>query len=271
VSTKLTVTPSVEVKALAHKTFSDRLVYPATVTATATTEVSSEVEGVVTEVRARLGQRVNQGSPLVKIENRDPVYKFEPFFVLAPSAGSVTAVAVAPGNRVVRSKGLVTLTDLSRLIIKAEVTVDDLAKLRRGLPGVFRTTAGTPIKVKVAALSPVIDPATGTATCEFEVTGNDTRGILPGVLGKVVVEINPRRSLAVAEESIYYRGSSPYVMALTDERRVKFADVKILARQGDLVEIETSLKEGVPIVVRSSGFVGEGDQVELQNSQGPNQ
>ena len=254
--------PTVLVEPIEVKALSDRLVYPALVSANGATEVSSEVEGVVTAINVSLGRVVTRGAALLRIENSDPVYHYAPFTVVAPIGGVVTAIDSTRGSRVTRGKALVTITDLSRKRIKIEVTAEDLTKLKVGQEGTF-TAVGEPRPVHITALSPVIDPATGTAPVELEPTGND--GPTAGVTGKVVIQVNKRKGIAVREQAIYYRGKEPYVMVVTTDSHIRYADVTILQKANGLVEVTSSLKAGDRVVYRASGFVADGETVTVQS------
>lgn len=247
------------------QTLSDRLIYPAAVTASRVVPVTTEVEGFVKELRAELGQKVERGSPLLWITNPDPIYHYKPFLVTAPFAGVITGIEIAVGDRVQKGRALLTLTDNRELKIKINVTADDLSQLKpKQKAQLVIGEKDWPLQIR--ALSPMVDTASGTAACELELSDkNMASQLVPGKLGQVVFQVAERRGILVPESAIFYRGRDTFVIRVDEANKARYIPIKILKSGLGLHEIESpQLKEQQRIITHANSYVAEGDELEIK-------
>ena len=260
--------PSVYTDPIKVQTLSDRLVYPAAVSASRIVPVTSEVDGFIKDLKAELGQKVAQGSPLLKISNPDPVYHYEPFVVTAPFAGVITSIDIAVGDRVQKGRALLTLTDNRQLKIKINVTADDLSRLSPQQKAELKIGENTwPLHVR--ALSPMVDPATGTAACELELDAKaNPSQLVAGKLGQVVFSLGERKGIIVPESAIFYRGRDTFVIRVEASSKAHYVQVKIAkAISGSYEILSPDLKEGQKIVTHATSYVAEGDELDVKSAE----
>ena len=129
--------PTVRVEAIKSEGLSDRLIYPATLSAFRVVPLHSDADGLVTTLNVELGQKVSSGQALALIKNPDPVYDFKPFALTAPFSGIITSVDIAVGDRVSKSRPMLTLADLKSIKIKIHLTAEDLAFLKPQYPALL--------------------------------------------------------------------------------------------------------------------------------------
>jgi multidrug efflux pump subunit AcrA (membrane-fusion protein) len=243
----------------------DLITYPARVTSKINAGVYAPNDGVITSLPVTLGRTVRAGEALLRIKNTDPVYEYVPVPVEAPVAGVISTLDVTLGARVTKGQALATITDPSKQRLVVEVPASDLGRVQSGLEGTLAVPAlgAKALPVKIAGLSPLVDPATGTATAELDVVGSPTA--LPlGALGKVTFATNKRQGIQVPEQAIVYRGKDTLVR-IVDGGKAKLAPVQIAETRKGLTEIASGLKDGVLVIVRASGFVADGQDVTVQN------
>jgi multidrug efflux pump subunit AcrA (membrane-fusion protein) len=259
------------VRVVHSQRLTDRLSYPAQVRSKINATFVSDIDGVVRKIVVPLGGKVALGQRIVTVENADPALEFKPLAVRAPVTGVVSSLEVTEGTRVTKGQKLGTVTDPSKTRILIEVSGSDLKHFSPGLAGSYTPShsESTPIPVRVLGLSPSVDPATGTATAELEITSKsgDTH---VGDLGQVTFEVNARDSFVVPESAIVYRKRDPYVRLVTDGK-VHWAPVKLGSTAGkgdtasDDVEIVSGLQEGQSVVENVTGFVEEGGAVQVRS------
>lgn len=252
------------------KELSDTLTYPARVEPQIRAAVTSETDGVVSKIVAPLGSSVKTGTRLLVIRNTDPVYQYSPVKVTSPVSGIVSRVDVTEGSRVARGDKLLLVTDPSQVRVIVEVAAQDVPLVQAGLETELKFTSGlAPLKLRVRGISPFVDPATGTAVCELEILKG---GKLPppGVIGRVDFRVNVRKGFSIPDSAITYRGKDPYVRVVKDGK-AKLVAVIIGKRQSGIVEITKGLAPGDIVVERSSGFIADGEEVEVAPEKTQNQ
>lgn len=138
-------------------------------------DIAAKVSGRVTEVSVEEGQLIRKGARLAVIQpGRTEAEKFVPLTVIAPIAGTVMRFQPRDGSPSVEGKitklgdyvsglldtsnptYLMTVADLTRLIVKMKISEMDVLKLREGMPVTVTIDAipGEKIPAKVALISP---------------------------------------------------------------------------------------------------------------------
>lgn len=258
---------------------SETLAYPARVEPRIRASVLAETDGVVSSIIAPLGSHVRAMAPLIVIKNTDPIYNYAPMVLTAAVDGVVSKVEVTEGSRVARGDKLVLITDPEQLRVEVEVTAYDLPSIRTGQTAELKVP-GTEneVSLKVKGVSPFVDPSTGTASVELELSRGQKSAHLPplGVLGRVYFRANIRKGISVPDAALTYRGKDPYIRIIThtkaatpnavEENIAHLVAVTIGRKESGQVEILKGLKSGDEFIERSSGFVTEGEAVDVQSA-----
>lgn len=261
--------PKVVALKVEPQSVADELFYPARIAAHRTVGIPAEIDGFVQSLSVSLGQSVKAGQTLLGISNPDPVYDYKAYSIKAPFSGIISSVETAVGDRVARGKQLLTLADSQSLKILIHLTSDDVRKLHPGFPGQLLIGAD-PVAVRIKAMSPIIDPASGTAPCELELLDPKQNKdlLVAGSIAKVRFALNQRQALLLPERSIVYRGRDPFVIRIAEGQRARYLPVTILKQNRGLFEVR--IKDGIPagsqIVASSQGFIQEGEELQLEST-----
>lgn len=196
--------------------------------------------GIVTEVRAHIGDRVQKGQVLAIIESNESLAPFEVRTLLS---GTVIGKHIALGEAAARDRDAFVIADLSNVWIDVTVYQRDLDRVRVGQT--VRVLVGhEPIdEGAIVYLTPVVDDRTRTATARV-VLPNDEGFWRPGmfVTAHVVVE-KTEVPVAIPLTALQTLGGHPVVFVETDEG---FAPEPVtLGRSGDVnVEVLAGLDAG---------------------------
>jgi multidrug efflux pump subunit AcrA (membrane-fusion protein) len=262
--------PTVFVLTAKRTEISRILSYPALIEARVHATVLAETDGVVRKIHFALGKKVAAGSPLLTLQQTDPIFQYATVSTKAPVTGVVSEINVTEGALVTKGQKLASVTDPKNLKILVEVPAQDISSLRVGLEGSFESPS-IPDKVPLhlAGLSPNVDPATGTASSEL-IPQKGERSLLlrPGMIGKVTFKTNLRSGFVVPEDAVIKLEDRKYLRLVVDGK-VSKVPVSIGDRQRGEVEVTAGLEEGAKIVARSSGFVADGDEVMVEESKSP--
>ncbi len=253
--------PMVLTEVLAPKPMFDSLLYPARVDAGAQAAVLSETDGMITSVKTALGRSVKKGDVLLTIENPDPVYRYAPVSITAPVDGVISSLDASIGNRVERTRKLAVIADIRDVKVLIEATSGDLANLKQGLLGSLKLN-DKPYVVKVSAVSPVVDPATGTATVELKPARGDK--LTPGMIGRVEFKIHERQGFQVSDSAIVFKGTDPYLRVVAADNKAAWRKITAGPSVGGQTEILDGVKAGEQIIVRTTSFISDGDLVQVQ-------
>lgn len=259
---------SVFIKEAKQQEIFDSFAYPAKVEPIVNAMVLSESQGIVEKINTPLGQEVRGNQALVKIRHTDPVFKYRPVTLKAPVDGVISRVFVSEGSLVSKGQKILQVTDPTKVKVKIEIAAKDLQFIKRGLKGTFTAKGlAKPVSLKVIGVSPFVDPATGTASAELEVTDSKEL-ITPGILGKVVFKSNIHTGFVFVENSIYYQGKKTFVRLTQKDGetyKVKKVEVKLGPKRRGQVEVISGLKEGMQVIERASGFLPDGAEVSIGN------
>lgn len=183
----------------------------------------------------------------------------------APDAGVISARNVQPGQIVSGGGELLRLIRRGRLEWRAEVSENDLTRIKVGATVDLRGPSGDVVTGIIRAVSPSIDPQTRTALvyADLEKPGALRAGMFAeGRLrvGKADVTVIPR-------QSVVFRDGYPYVFVMGENNKVLQRRIESGPPQGDSVEVRSGLKDGEKVVARGAGFLSDGDIVKVVDGQ----
>lgn len=149
-------------------------------------QVTPRFPGVVRDIRKRIGDRVEKGELLARIESNQSLTDYE---MRAPIAGTVIDRQASLGEYASEQKPTFTVADLSTVWVDFSVYRRDLKRVRVG--DTILTDAedgGAPIEAKLSYISPVGSSDTQSALARATLSNKDKR-LRPGlfVTGRVVL------------------------------------------------------------------------------------
>jgi Cu(I)/Ag(I) efflux system membrane fusion protein len=203
--------------------------------------------------------------------------------ITAPRPGIVLNRGVSAGTSVDPSTELLTLADLSRVWVIAEVPEGEAAQLRIGAVATlaFPMAQPEPFRARVEFVYPTLTERTRTVRVRLPVE-NKTGVLRPGMYGSAEFAVAAREALTVARDAVVDTGTSQHVFVHTADNVIEPRIVKIGARLADRIEIIEGLSTGDHVVtdgvflidsesrLRASGTTGhaghggEGERTETQ-------
>lgn len=184
--------------------------------------------------------------------------------IYAPMAGHIARRHIDQGALVNPSTPIVTLVNLSTMVTMASVPEQEVGKLRIGNLAKIEVDAfgDRTFEGRVARISPVLDPATRSATVEVEIPNPDL-GLRAEMFARVHLDLGATRAaVLIPREGLVYRGTQPGVF-LIERNSATFRAIETGRTVGDDVEVLSSLAPGTTIITRGSSMLREGDQVKV--------
>lgn len=168
--------------------------------------------------------------------------------IVAPASGVVVNRGVTAGTSVDPSTTILTIADLSRVWVFAEVPEASIPGIRVGSGAQldFPASGRPPFPARVDFLYPTLTERTRTLRVRF--TAANTGGTLrPGLYGTAVFESTGLPVITVPRDAIVDTGQQQHVFVASGDRFEPRA-VTLGAQLADRVEIRSGLKEGERIV-----------------------
>ena len=169
--------------------------------------------------------------------------------VSAPRAGVVVHRGISVGTAVDPSTELLTIADLSRVWVLAEIPEADIPYVQRDTPAQLEFVASgrPPFEGRVDFLYPTLTERTRTLRVRFVVANRDG-SLRPGLYGAADFQVRPHEALTVPRDAIVDIGETQHVFVVEQEGRFAPRPIKLGARLEDRVEVREGLSEGESIV-----------------------
>lgn len=169
--------------------------------------------------------------------------------VTAPREGVVLNRGVSAGTAVDPSTEILTIADLSRVWVIAELAEADVAQVRTGTSATlsFPMSSREPFSAKVEFIYPTLTERTRTVRVRLTVPNADG-ALRPGMYGSAEFPPVAREALTVARDAVIDTGESQHVFVHTSENVLEPRQVKVGVRLADRVEIRQGLTPGDHVV-----------------------
>lgn len=240
-----------------------RILVPAKVVAKVQSEVTADTEGHVVRVLKNLGAMVRAGETVMMIENKDPGFTYAKVPIKSPIDGVISQMLTSQMSKVSRTDKLFTVINPKTLKISVELSSQDAELLRPGAEGTFKF-GETQYKIKVSALSPLIDSRTGTAPAELEFATKEKNFPNIGTIGQVTFEINQGQIVLIPESALIYFDNKPHLRFIGSDLKTEKRSVELGEQRENLFVVKSGLQTGDKIVVRSSRPIKDGESVEIE-------
>ncbi len=241
----------------------DVLLYPVKIVSKVESRIVPDDDLIVIKKLVNLGDKVQKGSPLLLLRNRDMNVHYEKRVLRAPLNGIVANINVSQGEYIKKGQDLIYLNDPEKLLGKIEISAADYKKLSIGLKGTLKVSSlklkNIPVKVKGIGTS--LDQLTGTVSSELEIL-NRPAELIPGILGFVELETKNTEHILVDEKSLYYVGDKTYIATLEENKNtVKKVPITLGKRFNEKIEVLKGLELGQNYIKESPQFLRDGQKV----------
>ncbi|MFZ5532768.1 MAG: efflux RND transporter periplasmic adaptor subunit [Pseudomonadota bacterium] len=203
---------------------------------------------VAQSARTRLKVLGMTEAEIARIERRGEVDRL--VTVVAPHNGVVLHRGIAVGTSVDASTELMTVADLSRIWVLAEVPETAAAEIGVGTPALltFATAGKSPIEARVDFIYPTLSERTRTVRARFAVPNPDG-ALRPGLFGTADFRSRPHEAVTVPRDAVVDAGSAQHVFVVPAPGRFEPRPVTLGLRLPDRLEIRTGLAAGEEVVV----------------------
>lgn len=212
-------------------------------------QVTPRFPGIAREILKRVGDRVQKGELLAKIESNQSLTVYE---LRAPLGGTVIDRQVALGEHVSEQKPTFTIADLSNVWIDFSVYRRDLGRVRVGDTVIVDAEdGGAPIETKISYVSAVGSSDTQSALARAVVSNTELR-LRPGlfVTGRLLLTAKPV-GIAIKTSALQTLENRTVVFVRSGEK-FEARDVEIGDRDTEQAEIVFGLVEGDVYAAKNS-------------------
>lgn len=210
-------------------------------------------DAVLAAARQRLTLWNLGDAAIAALEERGTPQAYVP--ILAPRSGTIIERNIADGSAAPTGQTLLTIADLSRVWIEAEVFEGDLPLVREGMRAIVnlpylpdRTFMGT-----VDYVYPWMDGDSRTGRIRLTVD-NAAGAFKPDMYAEVALQASLGRRLTVPEEAIIFAGENRIAFVDLGGGRLKPVRVRTGYRADGFIEITEGLSPG-DTVVTSANFL----------------
>jgi RND family efflux transporter MFP subunit len=176
------------------------------------------------------------------------------------SSRAATVGAVVPAGQ-----ELFRLMRGNRLEWRAEVTADELGRVKPKQSVRVRPAAGGEVRGTVRTIGPVVDAQSRNALVYVDLPADGAARA--GMFARGEFELGSASALVVPQQSVVVRDGFSYVFRL-DGPRVVQQRVKVGRRVGERIEIVEGLAPDATLVARGAGFLNDGDLVQISADSG---
>ena len=210
-----------------------------------TTSAAGITSAVVAGGRTRLGVLGMTPADIDAIERTGEPKRL--ITVAAPQSGVVINRGVTVGTAVDPSTTLLTIADLSRVWILAEVPEANIANVNIGTRAVvdFPASGRPPFEARIDFVYPTLSERTRTLRVRLS-AANSSGALRPGLYGTVAFESVGKPVIAVPRDAVVDTGQQQHVFVANGEL-FEPRTVTLGVQLADRVEIRTGLTEGEQI------------------------
>lgn len=187
--------------------------------------------------------------------------------IRAPISGVVAQRMIKAGNMVLPNTPTFRITDFDPLLAVLHVPEREMSKLRVGQPATLTVDAiaNADFTGRIARVSPVVDPTTGTIKVTVEVR-DPSRQLKAGMFGRVnVVHDVHTNTLLVPKGAVIAEDAESVVFIVQDSVTYRKL-VKTGYINGANIEVLEGLKAGEKIVTTGQGSLKDSSKVEIVKS-----
>jgi RND family efflux transporter MFP subunit len=171
----------------------------------------------------------------------------------APVGGYVTAREVVQGARVEAGLPLLTITDLSRVRVEADLQEYEAAGVAAGQPATLTLTydPGPPIPLRVESVYPILNGETRTLKVRFLVDNPGLR-LRPGRFATVELPVQSATGVVVPESAVMDTGTRRLVFVEASSGRFEPRAVQVALRAEGRALITGGLRAGERVAVAAN-------------------
>lgn len=212
-------------------------------------QVTPRFPGVVREIHKRIGERVEKGEVLARVESNQSLTVYQ---LVSPLGGTIIDRQVALGEHIGEQKPAFVIADLSSVWIDFSIFGGDLKRVRVGDQVTIDVGDGGPrIETKLFYISPVVNSDTQSALARVVVSNPESR-LRPGlfVTARLLLSTKPV-TVAIKATALQTVENRTVVFVRVGEK-FEARDVELGNRDPENVEVTFGLLEGDVYAAKNS-------------------
>jgi multidrug efflux pump subunit AcrA (membrane-fusion protein) len=186
--------------------------------------------------------------------------------IRSPIDGVVTDRPQFQGELATANQPLLTVMNISKLIVKSHISQNEAVLLKVGNPAeVAFEGLEEPIKAKVTLISPALDP--GSTTIEVWVVADKPNPALkPGMNARVNIVAKSEEDALVVPAAAVYKSeeAGDYVMLAGSDKKAHLTKVKVGIKNKELAQIESGLKVNDSVITVGGYALPDGTQITVE-------
>jgi HlyD family secretion protein len=182
--------------------------------------------------------------------------------ILSPIAGVVADRPVYPGEMAASGAPIASIVDVSQVVARANVPVQDTSTIQIGRPARISGPTGD-VAGRVAVVSPAVDPSTTTVEVWVQ-AANPGERLKPGQSVRVTIVAETIQNAVIVPAPAILNGDSgsSKVLVVAGDSIAHTRQISAGVRQGDRVQILSGVQEGDRVV--TSGGLGLEDGAKVR-------
>ncbi len=189
--------------------------------------------------------------------------------IRSPIDGVVTDRPQYEGELATANQPLLTVMDISSLVVKSHIAQSDAVQLKLGNPAeILVPGLETPISAKVTLVSPALDP--GSTTIEVWVQSLKANAALkPGMTAQISVNARSAKDALTVPATAVFKNDdgAEYVVAATADNHAAIKPVQIGIRGKDRVQITSGVSASDKIIISGGYALPDKTQIKIETPQ----
>jgi multidrug efflux pump subunit AcrA (membrane-fusion protein) len=231
------------------------------------TQVSANptVAGRLTDLNVKIGDSVRAGQLIAYVDPSRPgeVYSKSP--VVAAIAGTVLSTPANIGDSVSAQTAIVTIGDLSSIVLETYVPERFSTDLRIGLTAEvgLQAISDERFAAQVYEVSPVLDPVSRTTRIRLRFPNRDNR-IKAGMFATVYLVTKEANNVSIIPRSALINTAGTWICYVANDQSIaERRELTLGLESEDTVEIVQGIIPGEMIVVLGQNFLSDQEPVRI--------
>lgn len=215
-------------------------------------QVTPRFSGVVREIKKRIGDTVEKGELLAKVESNQSLTVYE---MRSPIAGTVIDRQISLGEFASEQKPAFTVADISTVWVDMSVYRRDLPRVKMGDTVLIDVgDGGKPIEAQISYLSPVGSSDTQSALVRA-VVANEGLRLRTGLFVSARLILSAKKVPVAIKSTAIQTVENRSVVFVRNGAKFEVRDVELGARDPEHVEVLFGLLEGDKYAAKNSFIV----------------
>lgn len=186
--------------------------------------------------------------------------------IKSPIDGVVTDRPLYQGDLATANQPMLTVMNLSRLIVKSHIPQAEAASLRVGNPAELHVAGlDEPVQGVVTLVSPALDP--GSTTIEVWVEARKPNpAVKPGMTVPVtMVSKTAKDAIVVPKDAVFKNDEGAYYVLLAgSDEKAHQKKVQVGIRAADQTQVLSGINEGDPVITSGGYAVPDGTKIKIE-------